>query len=793
MKGVKGIEDGKGVKGGEGGDGARQEDGLGDGMAQARPVKVLLVEDDRGLARLIEGQLETRGIVMEWVGSGGEALAWLGRHVADLLLLDYELPDMTGQAVVESLVGSGRAAPFVLITGQGDERIAVEVMKLGARDYVVKDGAFLDVLPSVVVHVLGQVEQEARLAEAESAFRASEARYRVIFASAMDAVLLVGEGGQVVEANPQACRMFGCTESEFGGLSVRSLLDEEHEHLYEEYLSAMRSGDVFRAETVVVGKDGRRLDVDIQASGLEYQGQRHGLMIIRDMSERKWAEEELQLTNEQLRLSEQALRERESRLRAIFQGSAVGVALVDLEGRLVEVNRALEEMLGTSRGELRQGGLAGLMEASDGAAAARLFEALRSGRQERGTLEVRYRHKNGSLLSVRQTASRVRGGGEGSDYVVNIMEDISERKRAEEALRESEERFRRLSEAAFEAVVIHEEGRIVDANQAFGAMFGCEVAGVIGREVLEFVGAGSREVVAENIRRQTTEVYEVFGRSQDGREFPVEICARMMPYKGRAVRVAAVRDITERRQLEEELRAFATELERSNRDLDSFARLVARNLRRPLGLLADDARHLLQGAGRHLEAEQRQLAERISGEGEQLQRRVEELLAYSRLVGQVLQMGPVDLGEVVSTVQRRLGDALGQAGGRLEAETLPTVVADGRQMEQVLEHLIANALRYRRAEPVVVTVSGEVRQDCWVVRVRDNGRGVAAGEREEIFEMFKAGKGESSGNMGVGLALCKKIVERHGGRIWAESQEGVGSVFCFTIPRRVVGSQKKGS
>jgi len=106
-------------------------------------------------------------------------------------------------------------------------------------------------------------------------------------------------------------------------------------------------------------------------------------------------------------------------------------------------------------------------------------------------------------------------------------------------------------------------------------------------------------------------------------------------------------------------------------------------------------------------------------------------------------------------------------------------------VEQVLEHLISNALRYRGAAAPVVRVSGEERPECWLVRVGDNGRGIAADQREGIFEMFRSGQQESGGSAGVGLALCKKIVERHGGRIWVESEQGQGSVFCFTIPRAV--------
>lgn len=136
--------------------------------ANRAPVTILVVDDDPGLTRLIERALKREGYQTAAAGSGQEATAWLKQHRADLLLLDLKLPDIEGPVLIESMVAMGRAVPFIIITGQGDERVAVDMMKRGALDYLVKDVNFIEFVPTVVRRALSQMDKEHRLAAAEA-------------------------------------------------------------------------------------------------------------------------------------------------------------------------------------------------------------------------------------------------------------------------------------------------------------------------------------------------------------------------------------------------------------------------------------------------------------------------------------------------------------------------------------------------------------------------------------------------------------------------------------------------
>jgi len=178
--------------------------------AEARICRILVVDDDRALSLLVGKQLEREGHEVVSVSSGADAISWLANGHADLMLLDLRLPDMTGRELLESLAASGRSMPFVVMTGYGDERMAVEMMKQGASDYMVKDQMFLHLLPSVVSQALERIETDARLARAETALQESEARYRQVIES-LPVVFISFEGGtnRVLLARGAVDKLFG--------------------------------------------------------------------------------------------------------------------------------------------------------------------------------------------------------------------------------------------------------------------------------------------------------------------------------------------------------------------------------------------------------------------------------------------------------------------------------------------------------------------------------------------------------------------------------------------------------
>jgi PAS domain S-box-containing protein len=255
---------------------------------------ILVVEDDPGIGALIGDLLTKDGWETELLRMGRDALARLETIRPILVLLDYILPDMNGKDFV------ARAAsmpPFIIVTGMGDERIAVEMMKSGARDYLIKDRNFFDVLPRTVRRILEQIDSERRLAQANRALRESEERYRLLFQNANDAIYVHGispEGpGKFIEVNDQACRMLGYTREEFLDMSIPDIdVPEQRERVPSINRALYATGRAF-FQTEQWSKDRRRIPEEVSACLFELQGKNLVLAVVRDITERKRAEEEI--------------------------------------------------------------------------------------------------------------------------------------------------------------------------------------------------------------------------------------------------------------------------------------------------------------------------------------------------------------------------------------------------------------------------------------------------------------------------------------------------------------------
>jgi len=702
-----------------------------------------------------------------------------------LVVDDFKLPDMTGRQVIKTLTERNNAIPFILVTGQGDEKLAVEIMKGGARDYIIKDGGFLELLPSVITQVLEQVERESQLRAAEKALMESEAQYRGVFNSSLDAVFVVDFNGKIVDANPQSCKIYDYSLEELINLPVKKLIHPDYHYQYEQFTMDLRSKGDFQAESMAVQKDGTTVDVEIRSTVFTFKGQKNILMVVRDISERKWKEEELRLTNQQLRVSEQALREREARLRAIFQGAAIGMALIDLGGHALESNQSLQKMLGYSRTELRQKVFPEFTHPEDLQACAQIFDDLTQGKCDYYQIETRYLRKDEGIVWVRLTASLVRNETGKPNYIINMMEDISEQKWAEQNLRQSQERFQLLSEAAFEGILIHEKGRILDGNSALGRMFGYEIPEIIGKDCRDFVTPEFRELVTENIHKETTEPYDLVGLKKDGSTFDIQVWAHSLEYQGRKVRVVTVRDITERRQIEEEIRIFAADLERSNRDLEQFARVISRHLQEPLQAIINQSRIFNEDRRDRSLGPHREFVQQTCTQAQRMQMKIDALLEYSKITGPGRPHLMVNLEESALKACDALHEKIDKTGAKVEIASLPAIPGNQIHLQKLFENLIDNALQFSRSVSPEVHIDCDDREHEYEITVTDNGRGMDSSELEKIFDIFYRRPDEDpySGS-GIGLAIARKIVELHGGCIRAHSQLGRGSTFHITFPAK---------
>jgi light-regulated signal transduction histidine kinase (bacteriophytochrome) len=273
--------------------------------------------------------------------------------------------------------------------------------------------------------------------------------------------------------------------------------------------------------------------------------------------------------------------------------------------------------------------------------------------------------------------------------------------------------------------------------------------------------------------------------TRSGRLVPISLSVGLVrDPRGKVIGMQVVaRDITERKRAEERLARQAQELTRSNAELEQFAYIASHDLQEPLRMMASFAQLLAKRYKGQLDADADEFIGYIVEGAARMQRLINDILTYSRVDRRGQAFAPTDCADVVAMVCTNLRATIEECGAAIIADPLPVVMADETQLVQLFQNLLGNAIKFRGDTPVCIHIRAERRGDDWLFWVQDNGIGIEPQYVERIFLIFQRlhGRGRYPGT-GIGLAVAKKIVERHGGRIWVESEPGKGSIFYFTLP-----------
>jgi PAS domain S-box-containing protein len=351
---------------------------------------------------------------------------------------------------------------------------------------------------------------------------------------------------------------------------------------------------------------------------------------------------------------------------------------------------------------------------------------------------------------------------------------------------QAEKRFRALIENSSDAICLTDaHGNVIYASASNHKVLGYEPHELLGRNAVEFIHPED----LERFKRATKNVLVVphtptrvearVIRKDGGWSWVESTSSNLLDEPDIRAIVSNYRDISERKAAEDRMQRNAEQLARSNAELEAFAYVAAHDLKEPLRTIQAFTQLLIQKTA--ADDETRQVAGFIVDGVNRMSVLLEDLLSFTSLSFNDPSR-PVELQRAVKRAIRNLEGAVRENGAKLTAERLPVVQGNETNLVQVLQNLIGNALKYRSEAPPEIHISAEPLGHEWVVRIRDNGIGIAPEYRDRVFGLFKRLHSRDVPGSGIGLAICKKIVEEGGGKIWVESELGKGSTFCFTVP-----------
>ncbi|MFQ5944464.1 MAG: PAS domain S-box protein [Anaerolineales bacterium] len=481
---------------------------------------------------------------------------------------------------------------------------------------------------------------------------------------------------------------------------------------------------------------------------------------------------------------EEALRESEERYRAVAESAFAGIAIVGPEERLTYVNQAFADLLQYGEDELLGMSLRQFMTEDEFARIQKESLMRQSGIQSH--YEIVIERKDGECRTTLVSASPLTDEDGRYTEALAVVTDITEMRRVEQSLRRSEESFRSIFEGVHEAIFVESlAGEILDVNHRACEMFGWSKQELLTKTVGDLVPTGQLAIVpgdspAAEIPDRPVETINL---RANGEHFPVEITTRLQTIGDEEIILVVVRDISERKQAAEALESAKSELERSNRDLEQFAYLASHDLQEPLRMVSSYLRLLERRYKDGLDEDANEFIHYAIDGADRMKVLINSLLDYSRVDTHGKELEGTDSELALERALTNLQLAIIENRASVTHDSLPTLRADEGQLVQLFQNLVSNAIKCRKEEALEIHVGADRKDGDWLFSVSDNGIGIDPRDSESIFGLFqRSHHQEDVPGAGIGLAISRRIVERHGGRIWVESELGKGSTFYFTMP-----------
>lgn len=742
-------------------------------------IIILVLEDQEDDLALVKLELKRSDIKCRIIHakSKEEYQTRLNENI-DIILADYNLPQFNALDALSLLKEKNLMIPFILVTGTQTEEVAVECMKRGVDDYILK--ANLTRLPSAIEHTLYNKKIEQEKERALQSLERSENKFRTLYESMPFPVIIYDpDTFGIMEVNEAASNLYGYTKEEFVTKNLADIrppdeidkLEKKKQMYYPDRAS-------FLGEWKHMNKWGEQFIVEISNYPINIDGRDARVSIIHNITERK-------------RTAEALLRS-ERKYRSIFNEAPIGISNVDENGKMVNVNKAFAEMLGYTREEMYNLSLFNITHPDDIGEDRIHLRNLVSGKIKSIRLEKRYLKKTGEPVWANITVTAVYNDEGKFLYTISMIEDITERIRHEAILRESEARYRELADSLPQIIFETDiQGKLIFVNKQSADFMGYTQAYLGTKpDVLSFIHPDDRGLTAEKMREVLN------GAEGKGREIrllrsdgkPVVSMIYSSPVR-RGDKIVGLRgiivDVSERKKMEEDLKEAKLRAEEMNNLKSIFLANMSHELRTPMigilgysQMIAEDIK----------DPEIKQMAGTIVKSANRLTDTLNLILDLSKVEANKidLRLRPVNMNNLVKDSVNHFKIAAEEKGLSIKLGAVRSIVSaalDERLFSQVVDNLINNAVKY--------TLKGQVDVDLYldgkeaVVRVRDTGIGISEKNLDVIFEPFRQvseGYNRRFEGTGLGLTISKKFVELMNGSIVVESEVNKGSVFTVRFP-----------
>ena len=780
-----------------------------------KEIRILFVEDLPADVVMVNHALRQGGFAfrLKRVDNLETFVRELERNRPDVILSDHGLPGFDGFTALAIARKACPEVPFIFVTSALSEEKTIQTFEQGATGYVLKKD--LSRLVQVVERALREAEERKTLGQKERQLRESEERYRRLIAFCPDA-FFVERDRQIVYANMAAARLVGAENAEqIVGKPLKEIIHRDSWEALEKRFAELReSGTTFFwrkiekgnvpsrrekpavapfVEAEFVRRDGTIVEVEVAATPLTLERRQAVQIIVRDITERKLAAE--------------ALQKSEALKTIILETALDAIVFVGADARIQEWNAAAQRIFGYSREEA----LGKLMDELIIPAA--MWEVYQDGLTNYlmtgvGSLigrpiELTLRRKDGREFRAEIGITRI--SSDDPPCCTALIRDITERKQAEASLRQSEERLRLLIENVkdYAIYMLDPEGKVASWNVGAQHIEGYRAEEIIGKPFSAFFtpedkARGEPRRSLQRAEREGRSVNEGWRVRKDGSRFWSQgLLTAMRDEDGTLLGFSKIaHDTTQQKEAEEKIQSLnerleqrvrdrTAQLEAANQELEAFSYSVSHDLRAPLRHICGYAQILQTEAGAKLADEERGHLQNVADSAQNLGELIDALLAFSRMSRAEMSRRPLSLAALAEEARRELRHETEGRTVEWAIGPLPEVQGDALMLRQVFINLLANALKYTRKLGLAkIEVGAADSEKEIVVFVRDNGVGFDMNYASKLFGVFQRlhSPTEFEG-IGIGLANVRRIVHRHGGRVWALGKPGAGATFYFSIPK----------